>query len=337
MNAARRIGWSLALLPVVLLSASSNGAAHPLAPALLELHEIGDGVVEVSWKTSLVRLPGSNVRPVLPPHCQQRTPPRFTEERTSVTERWTVRCDPAGLSGRRVGADDLGSAKIDVLVRATLADGRIVRGVVRAREPLMTIPERDHPLEVFRDYLVLGTEHIVFGPDHLLFVFGLLLLVGTPKLLALTITAFTVGHSVTLTLAVLGVATLPSRPIEVAIALSVFVLAVELARGDTPSPTLMRRFPWVMALLFGLLHGLGFAGALREIGLPSTDIPAALLSFNIGIEIGQLGFVFASLAAWWALRSGLERLPRWTRALPIYAMGSLAALWCIERAVALFR
>jgi hydrogenase/urease accessory protein HupE len=173
-------------------------------------------------------------------------------------------------------------------------------------------------------------EHILTGPDHLLFVFGLLLLVSTSRLLLQTITAFTLGHSITLSVAALGLATVPQRPIEVLIAVSVLVLAVELAR-DPAHASLLRRFPWAMALLFGLLHGFGFAGALAEAGLPPGDIPLALVSFNVGIELGQLAFVGAVLVLGVALRRWLPSLAARSNRPAIYAMGILAAFWCYER------
>jgi hydrogenase/urease accessory protein HupE len=254
----------------------------------------------------------------------------------SLTERWSVQCAPEGLVGQRVGVDGLGTAKIDALLRIRLADGRLIQRVILAREPSLIVPERESRYAVFGAYLRLGFEHILFGPDHLLFVFGLLLLVATTRSLIGTITAFTVGHSVTLSLAALGFVNFPSRPIEVLIALTVFLLAVELARDDNVAPTLMRRLPWAMALLFGLLHGLGFAGALSEVGLPSHDIPVALFSFNVGIELGQLVFVLVVGTLRHALRQALARLPRWVERVPVYAMGTLAVFWSLERAAALF-
>jgi len=201
---------------------------------------------------------------------------------------------------------------------------------------MITVPARPSRLAVLRDYVRLGVEHILTGPDHLLFVFGLLLLVGTPRLLIATATAFTLGHSLTLTAAVLDIVRVPSGPAELMIALTVFVLACELAR-DAVRPTLMRQFPWAMAGVFGLLHGLGFAGALREVGLPDGDIPLALFSFNVGVEVGQIAFIVVVLA----LRAGLRRLParwpRWAEWVPVYGMGTLAAFWCFQRAAALVR
>ena len=309
--------------------------AHPLAPALLEVREQGGGRLDVGWKTPLLRPRGTALAPVLPPACRDtgaRTPSR---DDTGIWTRWTAECGAGGLVGAEVGATGFGTTGIAALVRVTLADGRVVRGVVTAARPLLVIPPRPATLDVVRDYLRLGIAHILTGPDHLLFVFGLLLLAGTARRLLATVTAFTAGHSVTLTLAALGVVTPPSRPIEAAIAASVLALAIELSRR--PAPTLMRRRPWAMAATFGLLHGLGFAAALREAGLPSGDVPLALASFNAGIEVGQVAFVLAVLALAAATARVRAALPAWMARVPVYAMGSLAASWWIERTWALFR
>jgi hydrogenase/urease accessory protein HupE len=218
------------------------------------------------------------------------------------------------------------------LIHVRLADGRSVRGLVNADQASFVVPERESALSVLRSYAGLGVEHLVTGLDHVLFVVGLVLLVSSWRSLVATITSFTVGHSVTLSLATLGLVQVPTLWFELAIAFSILVLGAELARRDARESWLRRR-PWAMAFGFGLLHGLGFAGALSEIGLPPGDIPLALLSFNVGVEIGQL-MVVAPLVA--AIAIGGERLAGIFRPLvrvPAYVIGSLAAFWCIERAV----
>jgi hydrogenase/urease accessory protein HupE len=300
----------LALGLVILSGPLSLARAHPLAPALLQLEEDSSGRVEVLWKRSSLSVPGSRIEPLL---------------------RWTIDCGEAGLIGRTVRVDGLGPARIDTLVRITLADGRILQRVLRRGEPEMVVPARASRWDVFVDYMRIGFEHILTGADHLLFVFGLFLLCASLRRLVQTVTSFTVGHSATLSLAALGYTQLPAGPIEVLIAVSVLVLAVELAR-DPSKPSWMRRFPWPMALLFGLLHGMGFAGALREVGLPQGEIPMALFSFNVGIEIGQLAFVLALLA----LAPLVSRIPiPMPRRAAVYAMGSLAAFWLFERGAAI--
>jgi hydrogenase/urease accessory protein HupE len=329
-----RVAVSLALVTLLTL-AGGPAAAHPLAPALLDLRELGAGRVGVAWKVSRLGAPGTAVTPVLPERCRDEREPEAVVDADSVTRSWTLACDGAGLVGAAIGFNGLGDARIDGLVRVTLADGRLIRAVVRADNPLLIIPERERRLDVVRAYVAIGIEHILTGIDHLLFVTGLLLLVHGRRRLIETITAFTVGHSITLSLAALDLLHVPSRPIELLIALSVFLLAAELAREPAEATSLLRRRPWAMALAFGLLHGLGFASALREVGLPQADVPLALFSFNLGIEIGQLGFVAALLAAGAALRALRIAWPAWALRIPLYTMGSLAAFWCFERAAAL--
>jgi hydrogenase/urease accessory protein HupE len=325
--------WAACLAAVAALAclASTSASAHPLAPALLELTEDISGKVEVLWKRSSLSVPGSDIEPIVPGGCPTLSQPRFEKQGVAVLVRWTIDCGDRGLVGRPIRIDGLGPARIDTLVRIELTDGRQIQRVLRRGEPQMVVPSKASRSLVFIDYLAIGFDHILSGADHLLFIFGLFLLCGSTSALIKTITAFTVGHSITLSLAALGYSDLPSGPIEVLIAASVLALAVELAR-DEPEPTLMRRYPWPMALAFGLLHGMGFAGALREVGLPSGEIPMALFSFNIGIELGQLVFVVGLIA----LAPLVRRLPIPvpTRAA-VYAMGCLAAFWVFERGMAI--
>jgi len=312
------------------------GYAHPLAPSLLDLREREGGQLDVIWKTPRLQAAGAMMEPVLPARCRELAPRQASEDAIGITWRWRVGCGTDGLVGERVGVDGLATSRTEALVRLELADGRVVQRVVSAAEPTFIVPARPQRAMVLRDCARLGVHHILTGADHLLFVFGLLLLVPAARPLAKTITAFTLGHSITLSLAVLRLTSLPGRPLEVAIALSVLVLAVELTR-DCEAPTLMRRYPWGMALTFGLLHGLGFAGALREVGLPQGEIPLALFSFNCGIEAGQLLFVGSMLLARPLIQRVRQLLPAWTGQVPAYVMGSLAAFWCFERAAALLQ
>jgi hydrogenase/urease accessory protein HupE len=312
-------------------SAPSSARAHALDPALLEIVEHEGGRCEVTWRSSLYRARGTAVEPMLPTHCRRMGAPVATESPQDVTVRWTVDCGPGGLIGQEVGFRGLGPARTDALVRVELADGRLVRGVVRASEPTLKVPKRPRRFDVLLDYGRLGVAHILGGPDHLLFVLGLVLLVPGWRRLLATVTAFTLGHSITLSAATLDLVHLPSRLAELLIAMTVLALAVELSRAPTPSA--LRRRPAVMAAAFGLLHGLGFAAALREIGLPGGEIPLALLAFNAGVEGGQLIFIAVVLASGRLLVR--LPLPRWAAQIPVYAMGSLAALWCFERIAAL--
>lgn len=325
------------LIGVALVLGAAPARAHPLAPALLELREHGGGRVDVKFKTPAVALRGTNLAPLLPESCSTPTPSTFEREGAGVVERYAVSCS-ASLAGARVGIRGLEASPTDALLRVELSDGRHIQAVLRSSEPSLVIPERPSRLAVLRDYVRLGVEHIASGFDHLLFVFGLLVLVGArTRPLLMTVTAFTLGHSVTLSLAVLGFVAFPSGLVELAIAGSIFVLGAELAHGPDAPPGRLRRFPWLMAGAFGLLHGFGFAGALAEVGLPSGEIPLALFAFNVGIELGQLAFIGLVLAAWRLVVRAEVPLPSWSSALPAYGVGCLAAYWCIERAAGLIR
>ena len=253
----------------------------------------------------------------------------------SVTLRWMIDCGNSGLTGKTLAVSGLTAAPIDVLVRVELPDRRSVGTILRGGESEFIIPERANRSQVFKDYLRLGTEHILTGPDHLLFVLGLLMLMVALKPLIKVVTAFTVGHSITLTLVALGWARLPSGPVEILIAATVLFLAAELTTEEGERPSLLRRRPWLMAFGFGLIHGMGFAGALAEVGLPSEEIPMALFSFNVGIEIGQIAFVILMAAIGWGIRTLLRDIPPWLARLPGYGIGIMAAYWCFERTVSL--
>jgi hydrogenase/urease accessory protein HupE len=312
--------------------AASGARAHGLDPASLLLRETAPHVWAVTWQVSALRLPGADVQPALPPACRRLDGGEVVDGGDRITLRWTVDCGPEGLAGATIGVTDLAAAKINALVRIAGLDGSEQSTVLSPRHPSFRVPARPSAWEVVRSYGRLGVEHIASGPDHLLFVLGLVLLVPGARMLVKTITAFTVGHSITLSAAVLQVVTVPSRPVEVLIALSVLVVAVELA-GDGGA-TGIRRRPWLLAGLFGLLHGFGFAGALAEAGLPAGVVPLALGAFNVGIEAGQLAVVALALAVRAVVR-------RWSPAVAarafrpaVYAMGILAAFWSFERVAA---
>jgi hydrogenase/urease accessory protein HupE len=326
MTAARRATLALALAAAT----AAPAGAHGLDPALLSLRETAPGRFAVLWRSAAQRLPGVDVRPDLPARCRRVDAGTATTTLEHVSLEWTVDCGPGDLAGETFAVRDLDAARINALLVIERRSGAPVRSVLNGRTPAFVVPARASAVEVVRSYGRLGIEHILSGADHLLFVTGLLLLVASTRLLLQTITAFTLGHSVTLSAAALGWTSVPARAIEVWIAASVLVLAVELARPAGPT-TLLRRFPWAMAALFGLLHGFGFAGALREAGLPADDVPLALVSFNAGIETGQLLFVAAILAAAALAARRAPALAVRARGPAVYAMGVLAAFWCFER------
>ena len=330
--------WLLraALLGLLLLVAFP-ALSHRLAPSLFELRPaVEEGQFSVRWKTPLQRPAGVDIDPVLPAHCESISSPQAVPEATSVTLMWTVDCGGQGLVGSDLTVTGLAASATNALVNIQLPDGRRFRAVIHGDEPVFTVPERQSPWQVARDYCLLGFEHILSGFDHLLFVLGLILLVSGARMLLYTVTSFTLGHSVTLSLASLGFVRFPSALVEIVIAATIVALAAEVARPPQEKVSLMRRFPWAMAFGFGLLHGLGFAGALAEIGLPQEEIPLALFTFNVGIELGQLAFVAVILVLRLLLAGPIARAPAWLVRVPVYGMGTLAVYWCLDRASGLF-
>jgi hydrogenase/urease accessory protein HupE len=239
------------------------------------------------------------------------------------------------MAGKRIEFVGLQATITDVLVRVQLLDGTRSTTLVRPSRPWVEIAISRGPLAVAGAYVMHGVEHILFGFDHLLFVLALILIVRSGRVLLVTITAFTIAHSITLSLATLGVVHVPGPPVEATIALSILLLACEINRMQCGRESLTAKWPWLVAFSFGLLHGFGFAGALTEIGLPPGDVPLALFAFNVGVEIGQLifiGVVLSALAL--ARRTGFPLIFE-CHALSIatYGIGILAAFWFIERLV----
>ena len=324
----KRLLATLALLA----AAASPANAHPLDPALLDINESPSGLVAVRWSVPVAQpLGAAPLQPVLPTTCRATTPPQVEAGDVRAVARWSLQCDSPGLTGATIGIDGLRERGTDALLRIQRADGSVTQTVLRGERDRLTLGAVSSRGEVFADYLRLGWEHILLGIDHLLFVLGLLLLVRGRQALFWTVTSFTVGHSITLALAALGLVDFPPRLMEVLIAATILVLALELARPAPERRGLMARSPWATAFAFGLLHGVGFAGALSEVGLPRHEIPAALLAFNLGIEAGQLAFIAAMMAARAALQGLPVRWPTAARALPAYAIGSLSAYWILER------
>jgi hypothetical protein len=332
----RRLPW-LRFAALALLALPPSAAAHNLAPAYLELREQADGEVAVLWKLPAVMPRGARLAPELP--CPDAGAPSAQLEGDAVELRWRLACSRS-LVGQRIAVAGLAGSGTDALVRVALADGRELRAILSASAPALTVPARERASAVLASYAGLGIEHLWTGLDHLLFVAGLTLLLGATRRLVVAITAFTAGHSATLALAALGVVHVPQAPVEIAIAATIVVLALGLAR-DPPAPSPPRgiaRRPALLPFAFGLLHGLGFAGALGELGLPAHAIPLALFSFNLGIELGQLGVVAALLtAAAAALRAaGTQRSGAQLRSLAreaaTTAIGALGVFWCLDRA-----
>lgn len=314
-----------------------NAIAHDARPAYLEIRQTSLTRYNVLWRIPVMAGMPLPVVLRLPEGVRNVTDPVVRELSDSLVERRVIEA-PAGLAGQRIEFPGLQGTIADVLVRFQATDGDTITTLVRGSQPWIEIAApTGGPFAIFTAFVNHGIEHILFGYDHLLFVLALMLIVRDLRALILTITAFTLAHSITLALATLGVVHAPGPPIEAAIAFSIVLVAAEVVRKRAGIPSLTAERPWLIAFCFGLLHGFGFASALSEIGLPRGDVPLALFAFNIGVELGQLLFVVSVLAGAAIVRKVDVRrafLDKAVRLAP-YVIGSLSAFWFFER-VAVF-
>jgi hydrogenase/urease accessory protein HupE len=313
----------------------SRTCAHEARPAFLEIKETAPGRYSVLWRTPV--LAGMRLPVVLkfPDGVRDTNEPVTLWLTDSVVERRVIEAGAGGLMGKSIEFAGLQATITDVLVHVMTRDRLDMTTLVRPSEARLVVATPRSWLEVAGDYILHGIQHISFGVDHLLFVLGLVLIVTNRWMLLKTVTAFTLAHSITLAIATLGYAEAPVVLLNAAIALSVLFLGPEIVRCWRGETSLTIRHPWVVAFLFGLIHGFGFAGALTSAGLPHKDLPLALLSFNIGVEIGQISFVLLVLLIERSFRQLEIRWPRWVQVLPGYTVGSLGAFWAIQRAAVL--
>jgi hydrogenase/urease accessory protein HupE len=319
------------LLLVGWLGLPAAARAHEARPAYLEITETAPGRFDVMWRTPVLAGMRLRVAMQLPADLKNEKEPAVQELADSLVERRWIRAGEGGLAGKRIEFPGLQASITDVLVRIEMLDGRKWTAVARPSQPWVQIAASQTRLEVVGTYVVEGIRHILFGADHMLFVLGLLLIVRNRWMLVKTVTAFTVAHSITLAVATFGIADVPVAPLNAAIALSILFLGPEIVRTWRGETSFTIRHPWVVAFAFGLLHGFGFASALTGAGLPRAELPLALVSFNVGVEIGQLGFIALFLALERSFRVLAVRWPRWAQALPGYTVGSLGAFWTIQR------
>lgn len=311
------------LLCFSMLAVSSLAWAHEFSPAVLSLKELEEpNSFNVEWVAPRLERGSAPVKPRYPQQCRQQGD--------------RLVCGADGLRGE-LGFDGLEGTNVEVIVQVEWNDGRTLTQTLTGTRPSLDLSQgaglTGAPLQLAAAYTALGVEHILGGFDHLLFVLGLLLVVGYQKQLIWTITAFTLAHSITLASGAVGFWTLPSRPVETCIALSILLVAAEALHDR---PTLTRARPYAVSFGFGLLHGFGFSGALREIGLPAGQVPLALLTFNLGVELGQLLVVGALYLLWLGLRRIQPEHLRVPRALLVYGMGTVAVYWTLERVAPLW-
>ena len=312
----------------VLLAPAS---ADEIRPALLDIKEQNTGLFAVTWKVPTRGNRALAITPQLPASLELLGSPTLQDVPGALIEQATYKNNAGSLTGQTIVIDGLPALQTDVLLLVQFQDGTQHSAILRPASPAFTIPLQASKLKVAADYWRMGTIHILEGVDHLLFVLALLLIVSGIKPLLLAVTAFTVAHSITLALATLGFVNMPAAPTEAIIALSIVFLATEIVHRRNGQTGLTERYPWLIAFIFGLFHGLGFAGALSEIGVPQHEVPLALFTFNVGVETGQVLFIGVVLS----LIAVLKRLPltapqgAW-RLLP-YSIGGVAAFWTIDR------
>jgi hydrogenase/urease accessory protein HupE len=321
--------------PLLLLLFAQPLAADELRPAYMELTESKNGQWTLLWKASSRSRLGQDGRAVIPDNCKQQGEAERRIQSDNLLTTLALACD-GPLTGKRIGLEGLQYSTTDALVRvAPLGQPTTaLRLTPSASTAIIAAPDAGPQFSnVAGAYTVLGIEHILFGFDHLLFVLAMVLLLRGGWAVVKAITAFTVAHTITLIGSTLGLLSLPQRPVEAVIALSILFLAVEIVKSDPAHPRLSERFPWIVAFAFGLLHGFGFAGALAEIGLPEDDRPLALLTFNLGVEIGQLMIVAAALVVLYGIRRIAEPVHRMTPRFAAYSIGITASYWFVERVV----
>lgn len=320
-----RSWWLLAA--AVVCAASATG--HEVRPAYLGITEVSPDVLEVVWKQPLLGRSRLPLEPVLPAHCVLAVRSVDDVRNAALIQRWTADCGPGGLVGSVIGIEGLSGTLTDVLVNVALLDETSISALLRPEAPYLTVDSKGRTNLL--GYLTLGVEHLLFGFDHILFVIGLMFFISKPGPLIKAITAFTIAHSITLGVAALEIVRLSQAPVEAVIALSILFLAVERLRGA--EATITARHTWIVAFVFGLLHGFGFAGALADIGLPKANALWALFLFNLGVEIGQLMIIAAALVVVAGVRRAKLSLPRWLINAPLYGIGSIASYWFVSRTV----
>lgn len=322
-----RLVRSLLVLLAVLLGHPAR--ADELRPGYLEFTQLDAKQWKMVWKAPVLGGLATRTRPVFPAFCTQ-SPPQARVEGLVLAAESRLTCTQ-DLDGAKVGLSGMDAAFTDALLRIAPLGRPVQAARLTQERALVEVARIPDAWEVARSYFGLGIIHILEGYDHLLFVIALVLLIERPRSVVKAATAFTVAHTITLIGSTLGLVGLPQAPVEALIALSIVFLAVEIVKRNPGAPSLTERAPWVVAFLFGLIHGFGFAGALREIGLPESDLPTALVTFNLGVEAGQLVIIGAVLFLIALCRRFAAPALRPALLASTYAIGTTASFWFIER------
>jgi len=315
----------------ILLYFTQLSFADEIRPGFLDIKESSPDVFSVLWKVPAKGNKKLNLQAQLPEHCINKTPPTAQFINAAYIQRRIMICE-GGLIAHTISITGLKSTNTSVILRLEFLNGTSQSIQLTPTENTYQIPAVASSMQIVNTYTGFGIEHILLGTDHLLFVFALLLIVNNTRRLLMTITAFTLAHSITLVAATLGFVHVPQQPVEAVIALSILFLAMEIVHGKRGHLGYTARWPWLIAFIFGLLHGFGFAGALAEIGLPQQAIPIALIFFNIGVELGQIFFVLVVIFLSWILHQlNQQKLLARAETIVIYSIGGLSSFWLFER------
>lgn len=305
--------------------------ADEIRPAYMEVKESQKNLFSLLLKVPIKGNNKLNIQAKLPKSCKNTTPVSSHLVNGAYLERWYVKCKN-GLVGENLSIKGLSNTNTDLLLHLEFKNGTSQSALLTPSRTSYDIPKEVSTLQILKTYTWLGITHILLGFDHLLFVLALLLIVKNMRHLLWTITAFTLAHSITMAGATLGFVHIPQKPVEAMIALSIMFLAMEIIHEKQGRVGLTSRYPWLIAFIFGLLHGFGFAGALAEIGLPQQSITLALIFFNVGVELGQLMFVtIVVLISLYLQKLKHPKLYQRVETLIVYGIGSLSSFWMIER------
>lgn len=324
----------------LLLTLTGPAAPHALQPGFLDLEALGGDAWRVFWKVPADGTGAMAIAAVLPENCAPRQADGLRFDGGAFVAEWAAAC-PGGLEGGEISIEGLERTATDVLVRYARSQEVVESKRLTAETPRFVVPKPQGRLATAGTYFVLGLDHILRGIDHLMFVFALILLIRDKRRLIGAVTAFTMAHSLSLAAAALGWIVVQAPPVEAMVALSIMFLAAELVRPTGSDARSFERYSWSVAFAFGLLHGLGFARALLEVGLPEREIPLALLAFNLGVEAGQLMFILVVLATgtllgqlYPALIGSVTRSGGRGLGVASYLMGGMAAVWFVGRVAA---
>lgn len=304
---------------------AASAHAHEVRPAYLKLTETAQDEFSVIWKQPQVDNRRLKIKPVFPEVCSETSERGLENYGDTVIERWSLACP---LTSGTLTLEGLDRTLTDAFVDIDFLSRDDIRTVLKPSQ--ISLDLADAPTSAVGSYLKIGIEHVLAGWDHLLFILGLVLLVRPRQVIGVA-TSFTVAHSLTLAITAMGLVTVPSRPVEILIAASIVLLAIEVIRKHRGETSLATRKPWLIAFAIGLIHGFGFAGALADIGLPKGQELLALFLFNIGVEVGQVIVILIAFCALWAIAKISKPTRRFTETLVTYSIGAIGMFWVIER------